>query len=299
MTTFELLSSILALPILYYMISSIISYRRLAHIPGPKAWAWSRIPLIRTHLDGTCYKRFGSLCATYGPLVRIGPNYLVTSNPDIVRRMSAPRSPYTKSNWYLATRLTPGIDNMISDRDDHRHDIMRKKAAPAYSGKENPSLEKDVDECVLDFVHLFEDNYISSSSDAEPMKMELARKTQFFTIDAISLLAFNAKFGDLKHDTDHFGYIEEVETLFPNMFCTSMLPELMEFLTRTGILSLFNPAKNPKFAFGKVMKLAYAQIDSRLDEEGGFKGEHGDMLNSFIKHGMNRQELEQEVLIQM
>ena len=296
LSTSALLATIALL--LYYTVSSIRAYYRLSHVPGPTSWAWSRLPLIRTHLRGDCYEKFGELVKSYGKLVRIGPNYLLTSNPDIVRRYNAPRSGYTKSNWYLSSRFTAGVDNMISDRDDQRHEALRKKAAPAYSGKENTQLEHDVDECVLDLVHLIRDRY-TASQGAEPAQMELARKAQFFTTDTISLLSFKEKFNDLKDDTDNFGYIEEVETLYPNMFCTSVIPELMELLTVTGTLSWFNPADNQKLAFGKVMRIAKAQINSRLDNQGKFKGTSGDMLGSFMKHGMSQQELEQETIVQM
>ena len=287
-----------ALLLLYYIVTSIFSYYHLSHIPGPTLWAWSRLPLIRTHLKGDCYDKFGELSRSHGKLVRIGPNYLLTSDPDIVRRMNAPRSGYTKSNWYLSSRFTAGVDNMISDRDDQRHEAMRKKAAPAYSGKENTQLEQDVDECVLDLVRLIRHGYITVQDD-HPVQMELARKAQFFTTDTISLLAFKEKFNDLRDDIDHFGYIEEVETLYPTMFCTSVIPELMEALTATGILSLFNPADSQKLALGKVMRIAKAQINSRLDSQGNFKGTSGDMLGSFIKHGMRKEELEQETIVQM
>ena len=187
---------------------------------------------------------------------------------------------------------------MISDRNDQRHEAMRKKATPAYSGKENTQLEQDVDECLLDLIHLIRHKYITVEED-HPVQMELARKAQFFTTDTISLLAFKEKFNDLRDDTDHFGYIEEVETLYPTMFCTSVIPELIEVLTATGILSLFNPADSQKLALGKVMRIAKAQINSRLDTDGNFKGTYGDMLGSFIKHGMGREELEQETIVQM
>ena len=292
------LVAVVALFPLYYVVSSILAYYRLSHIPGPALWAWSRIPLIRTHLKGDSYDKYGELCRAYGKLVRIGPNYLLTSDPEVVRRMNAPRSGYSKSNWYLASRFTAGVDNMISDRNDARHEIMRKKAAPAYSGKDNAQLERDVDECLLDLVHMVRDRYITTDN-SHPIQMELARKAQYFTIDAISKLAFNEKFNDLRDDNDNFGYIEEIDTLFPNMFCMSVIPEIIEFLTATGILAWLDPADNPKLAFGKMMRIAKAKINSRIDSEGNFKGSYGDMMGSFIKHGMTRQELEQETILQM
>ena len=197
----------------------------------------------------------------------------------------------------MASRFQAGVDNMISDRDDKRHAMMRRKAAPAYYGKETLNLEGDIDECVLDFVHLIQDRHLKHK-DGKPVPMEFARKAQYFTTDTISLLSFHDKFGNLKDDTDHHGYIEEVESLFPNLFCTAVIPELMELLTSSGILGLFDPKKS-NLALGKVMRIANTQIDERLDVEGKPKGTYGDMLGSFLRHGMTREELEQELIVQL
>ena len=175
---------------------------------------------------------------------------------------------------------------------------LSEKVAPAHSGKDNPQLEQDVDECILDFVRLIRNKYLTTDNN-KPATMEFARKAQYFTVDTISQLSFRGKSHDLRDDKDHFGYPEEVETMFPNIFCASVLPELMESLTKTGILSLFDIGKNAKFAIGKVNQLAKAQIDARLNTEGEFKDNFGDMLGSFIKHGMTRQQLEREAIIQL
>jgi hypothetical protein len=46
---------------------------------------------------------------------------------------------------------------MISDSDDKRHDMMREKVAPVYVGKSNLNLERGIDECVLELMHLIDD----------------------------------------------------------------------------------------------------------------------------------------------
>jgi hypothetical protein len=45
-----------------------------------------------------------------GPLVRIGPNQLLSVDPDVLRRMSAVRSGYTKGKFYASGRIVPGVD---------------------------------------------------------------------------------------------------------------------------------------------------------------------------------------------
>ena len=61
------------------------------------------------------------MCFTPGPLARIGPNTLITNSVEQLHRMSAPRSPYTRSEWYLGFRLAPGVDNVFSMRDEKMH----------------------------------------------------------------------------------------------------------------------------------------------------------------------------------
>jgi len=70
-----------------------------------------------------------------GPIVRIGPNDLLCSDPDVLRRMSAVRSQYVKGIFYETGRIIPGYDNVVSERDEFRHKALRAKLAPAVSSR--------------------------------------------------------------------------------------------------------------------------------------------------------------------
>jgi hypothetical protein len=64
------------------------------------------------------------------PLVRIGPNHIITNDPDVLKNMSAVRSLYRRPIWYKAMRLEPDYDNVICERDENRHsDLCTKMAA--------------------------------------------------------------------------------------------------------------------------------------------------------------------------
>jgi hypothetical protein len=68
-----------------------------------------------------------------GPLVRIGPNQLLSTDPDVLRRMSAVRSGYTKGKFYASGKIVPGVDNVVSLRDPAKHKEMRALMAPGVS----------------------------------------------------------------------------------------------------------------------------------------------------------------------
>jgi hypothetical protein len=81
-------ASLLVLGIIaYYCISWIRSWHRLSHIPGPRGWGWTIFPWLRLHTRTDLFDQFYNLTARYGPLVRVGPNTLICSDAEVMRRL--------------------------------------------------------------------------------------------------------------------------------------------------------------------------------------------------------------------
>jgi len=68
-----------------------------------------------------------------GELARVGPNILLTSDPDLVQRMSSARSGYTRSEWYAGQKLEVDHDNLFSTLDDKIHTKRRAQMAMGVS----------------------------------------------------------------------------------------------------------------------------------------------------------------------
>lgn len=92
---------------LWYLFSSIVTWYKLRHAPGPFLAKFSYIWLARTAQRARQYYVFKDLCKKYGPLVRVGPNELTTDDPEILRRIAAVRGTYGKDPWYTGTRFNP------------------------------------------------------------------------------------------------------------------------------------------------------------------------------------------------
>jgi hypothetical protein len=73
------------------------------------------------------------LIANLGSIVRIGPNQLITNDPEVFRRTSAVRSGYRRSNWYTGTRIEADHGHVLSERDEDRHNELRAKLAAGVS----------------------------------------------------------------------------------------------------------------------------------------------------------------------
>ena len=275
------LSACVTALVAYLVISSITQYFRLRHIAGPpgaglsKWWLVGRITSGRTHLD------YYEVCEKYGqrpspqvlpssamslrhhssippnaqthntgPIARIGPNDLVTSDPDLIRRMSGVRSDYRRSDWYNSMRFNPSKDNVVSMRDDELHNRLRAKLSAGYSGREIEDLEAKIDRHVLALVDLLATSYV-----ARNRAFDFGRKCQYLTLDILSDIAYSDPFGFIEADADRFDYIKTVEENFPTIIVVTVLPWIITmmrfplFKMLPGLL----PSEKDRLGLGKVM----------------------------------------------
>jgi hypothetical protein len=91
---------------------------------------------------------------------------LITADPELFRRMSAVRSPFTRGPWYAALKLHPERDNITSYIDEHKHAEIRNRMAQGYSGKENLHMEQDVDDKLLQMFDLIETKYLAKPEES-------------------------------------------------------------------------------------------------------------------------------------
>ncbi|EME84920.1 uncharacterized protein MYCFIDRAFT_41391 [Pseudocercospora fijiensis CIRAD86] len=228
--------------------------------------------------------QYYQLSKRYGPSVRVGPNTVIT----FIRKMSAVQSPCRRSMNYYAMRLNPGKDHLFSTRNEVAHNDLRKTMTAHYSGKENLSLENDVDESILELCHLIDNKYSSTAGNIKPM--HLARKISFMVLDIISKVAFDAKFYDLTDDRDNHGHIAEIENLLPSITWIAPVAGLVKFLTDIGLLQMA-----ARFAGGRAgVEKKRFQPDGRPKDE-----MRSDMLGSFIRHGLSHERAKEEAILNL
>jgi hypothetical protein len=58
---------------------------------------------------------------------------VLSTDPAVLRNMSAVRSTYTKGDFYSSGRIVPGVNNVVCERDEAKHKFMRAKMAPGVS----------------------------------------------------------------------------------------------------------------------------------------------------------------------
>lgn len=220
---------------------------------------------------------------------------LITSDPDLLRHMNAVRSPFTRGPWYAALKLHPERENITSYIDERKHADIRSRMAPGYSGKENPLLEEDVDEKLLQMHSLIYERYLNRPEEGVFKTIDLGRVTSYFTLDVISKIAFGQTFGFLDNDEDPFGYIENLATFLPAIIVFGVYTELTNIL-RIPLLKYALPKSTDKRGLGRVMGFAAERVRERFGDKPVVRR---DMLGAFINKGLSQGELESETLTQI
>lgn len=293
---FSLWLGILGCLLLYILVDRIIVYHRLSHIPGPIFAPLSRLPLFLISAGGSLSHDCLDLTRKYGPLCRIGPNHVLTSSPDLLRRMNAPRSPYRRSAWYGAVRAKPRIDTMLSTRSEAKHSELRRKMKAGYDGKENERLEPEIDAGIAAFVDLIEREYVYTTENGKTKgkPMDLALTALYWSNDAMGRIAFGKELGDCRDNKDNFDFIKAVRQGMPIIVGLASVPEVHGWLERWRIVDLLAPSTKDKRGFGKIAGMVEEKVAERYGPDAK---DVRDMLGSFVRHGLGQQEANSEAIL--
>ncbi|KAM5368082.1 hypothetical protein ACJZ2D_009686 [Fusarium nematophilum] len=293
-----IVAGIASFAVALFLADTVRSWYRLSHVPGPFWAAFSKGWMVRQSLKGQqpyaiqeANEKYGLNRPNTGSLVRIGPNELATDDPEMLRRMMAIRSAYSRGPWYNALRFEPGKDNLFSMRDDDAHMKLRNKMAAGYSGKENESMEHTINEHIAKLIDLIETKYLSTNQHYRPM--DFAQKIQYFTLDVVSDLAFGQPFGYMEQDDDVFDFIKITRSFFPVTLVMANIPSLVALL-HSRLFRGALPKESDKFGFGAFIGVANKKVAERF---GPNAASHPDMLGSFIRHGLDQEEASRESLL--
>ncbi|KAK3355720.1 cytochrome P450 [Neurospora tetraspora] len=279
-----------------WVVLKIKQYYRLRHFKGPFGTGWFEIWHGFAYFSNNSHMKFKEATDRYGPIARIGPNELMTTSIELLAHINGARNRYTRTRWwYLVGRFQPNRDTIFSEVDEAIHTKRRAQMAGGYSGKENPDLESSVDIHVAELVQLIRTKYCSTETKINPF--DLAKKTQYLAIDVISHIGFGEPFGDLLSDQDVNGYIEDVDK------GTKALAYLLAFgLTElalgTPLMYLLGRSEKAKTGFGAMTANTRRIISKRLEDDPDMsKGT--DMLASWFRHGLDKEQLVTESILQL
>ncbi|KAK8064537.1 pisatin demethylase (cytochrome P450) [Apiospora phragmitis] len=281
-----------------FLLQQFRSWYRLRHIPGPFWASVSSFWMVRKALTGKLHEHLRDISEKYGPLVRIGPNEVLSTDPDVLRMMSAVRSSYTKGDFYETGRICHGEDNVVSQRNEAEHKALRAKMTSAFGGRENEGFGfgAGIDRQVSLFMTLINDRYCSTAADYRPL--QFFEKVSFFTLDVIGDISFGEPFGYLSQDQDLYRYHEIHDSSLPAMNIMSTMPWLAKY-AQAWPFSKFMPNEHDQIGFGRLMGYVTGLPGhSSIGVYSLAPSHRKSMMQAFINSGMTRAELIQQVFVQ-
>jgi hypothetical protein len=194
----------------------------------------------------------------------------LTSDPELMQRMSSTKSGYTRSEWYSSHKLDVDRDNLFSTLDDKLHSTKRAKMArgvsifPAskshvlsstdhrqFTGKDVEDLEATAEKHLLKLLDLIKRKYISTPSEYRPI--DFARKASFFTMDFTTDISFGRPWGCLEKDEDVDRWFASGELLLPTFKMVSTLPWIAKLISMPVIGRLLMPSDTAKTGTGRLL----------------------------------------------
>lgn len=166
--------------------------------------------------------------------------------------MTARKSSWRRSDWYTGARFEPKKDTIITQRDEVKHSDLRSKMAAGYSGKENDHLESTIDTRVQELLELIQKKYLSSK-EAGFRPMDWGQKSSFFTLDAVTDLAFGYPVGALEKDEDPYEFFAHMEPALIGGTPMTVYPWLAAFFQTKFMHRLVAPKADDSNGFGKMM----------------------------------------------
>ncbi|KAF4429630.1 Pisatin demethylase [Fusarium acutatum] len=238
----------------WWLTTTFLAWYRLRHVPGPWFAGLSYIWNGWIAYSGKQHHIFVALDEKYGSLVRIGPEVLLTSDVELVKRMSATKSAYGKSSWVEGVRFNPYHETMFAVRDPRQHDRAKARLAPAYSGRDTPNLEGAVDQQVNNLISLIRRQYLSDPASDVFRILPLLNVLSYFTLDVISKVALGMEFGCCASDSDPYRFYEGLDEHMPLMALTSDVPWIRAIMYSTTFLKYFGPRESDTHGIGPLMK---------------------------------------------
>ncbi|KAK4206161.1 cytochrome P450 family protein [Rhypophila decipiens] len=297
----NILAAVVGLLGLYVAITTIREYLRLRHIPGPPGAGWSKWWIARHQMRGTMCCDLEEVADKYGPIARVGPDWVVVSDPTEIRRIWSVHSGYQRSPWYKGFRLDPHRDSILTANENKEHYRIRSKVLPGYGGKGLGNQEVPVDEAIVNFVSLINREYVTTNGQLRPKPMDGYRVFQYFSQDANSAIEFGKPFGYLEKNSDFNGIMEAVEILMPATSVLALFPSIL-WLVKTPLVKPFLPQPTDKEGVGRLLGLVQGLVQERYREKESpetAKARPRDVLQSFVESALSPDEVQSEALVHL
>ena len=289
MTRYISMSPSLAQLFLYSLVFLLVigtithAYSLHRDIPGPFLAKFTNLWRFLLVTGRRSQETYLKLHKKHGDLVRIGPNCISISKPDLIPNVYGIGKGYVKSDFYSVWHnIVNGkrVASMVFTTDEAQHAAMKKPIAASYSLSTVKEFEPLLDSTTAVFLSRLDELF------AETGKVcDMGVWLQWYAFDVIGELTFSKRLGFLEQAKDVDGIIASVSWNFDRCSSLGQMPWL-DYLTYKNPIYLryfAKPVSNPILIFGgKLMRERVNGVDEDEQPEIDIKD---DKLREKVLHG--------------
>ncbi|KAL8759746.1 MAG: hypothetical protein Q9199_000552 [Rusavskia elegans] len=230
----------------------------LRGIPGPRLASFSSLWKIAGVLKQDMPWRNIAVHEQYGPLVRIGPNHVSTSDVEALKVIYGFTNVFRKSaffsigeGWYEGKKLP----TLFTTQDNEYHAALKRASAKAFTMTSITALEPFVSTCVDLLL-----TRIEQVTDGGEKALDISPWLQYYAFDVLGEVSFGRQLGFLESGTDVDKNIEGIEMVLKYVSLIGQTPKIHDFLIGNPLL----PKLFPEFEkMNKIQEFAIAMIKER------------------------------------
>ncbi|UPL02936.1 hypothetical protein LCI18_013870 [Fusarium solani-melongenae] len=228
----------------------------LRHFPGPKIAALTKWWEVYHTIKCDKFKVIHNLHRTHGPVVRVGPNHLSFSSPEVFRQVYVKRCSAFLKYHELYSNIQPGLGPKYAglfNFTDHQQALDERKHLQV---KLSPVSLRQYE---LRFLPI-----LSSLVNImrEKRELDLFMYFKFLMLDAIGDLAFDQSFHQLESGEEHQCVVD-----FNNAFMLIGLQTTFSWLIPLIPILPFKKLKDSHYGLQRVFKYAQNRVNAFLNEE--------------------------------
>ncbi|KAI0466771.1 putative benzoate 4-monooxygenase cytochrome P450 [Xylaria cf. heliscus] len=204
-----LLASLSVAFILTFTLRTFLSWNHLRHVPGPLLSSLTNLPRVFWVKSGQSQEYHRQLHEKYGEIVRLGPNMVSISNPEVIPILYPTRPGFPKSDLYATlrpySRNNNGLKVVFNTQDETLHKQIKSPIAPLYSLTNTVTFEPLVDEVLLCL-----EEQLNNRFSVTGATFNFGDYLQFFAFDVMGTLTFSKKYGFLETGKDVQGILAAI-----------------------------------------------------------------------------------------
>ncbi|KAJ5831933.1 hypothetical protein N7474_000244 [Penicillium riverlandense] len=246
----------------------------LKSFPGPVPASFTNLWRMQDVFRGRCDITHNALHRKYGPAVRMGPNILSLSDPDLVGQVFTTKNPWMKSDMYNVNDVVVSgvrIKNLFSHQDEKWHSTFIRPVKGLYSMSKVQDVEPGMDQTIKFFFEKLRERFIY------PGKVcEMSDYLNFFAWDLMSQITFSKDLGILQAGSDYMGFLKRSNKTLDYFASICQIPLLDLVLDKNPVVRIGPPG----FSWANIFSLE--QFQKRM-QDGSPQSLYADFLDKFLE----------------